>query len=214
MPQEDGQNLQSLVAEVAAAYFANSHVSVAEISTVIGEIAKSLGAVGESAAPATETIEEPTATPKLTTAQIRRSITPAALISFEDGRPYKTLRRHLAVKGLTPEQYREKWGLPTIRWWQPTTAPRVRRWPKTLALVRGVGGQLPLLPHGPALEPGPRQLLSPDRRGGSRSQPGGAAPYWGVWGLQVTGESKPAPSASAGGAPPCRQRSRAFPPRT
>jgi predicted transcriptional regulator len=34
------------------------------------------------------------------------------LISFEDGKAYKTLRRHLSVKGLTPDQYREKWGLP------------------------------------------------------------------------------------------------------
>ncbi|HEY1426274.1 MAG TPA: MucR family transcriptional regulator [Caulobacteraceae bacterium] len=112
MPQEDSQTLRDLVAEVAAAYFANSHVSVADISTVIAEIAKSLGAVAEGDAPATAAEEVTPATPKLTAAQVRRSITPAALISFEDGRPYKTLRRHLAVKGLTPEQYREKWGLP------------------------------------------------------------------------------------------------------
>jgi predicted transcriptional regulator len=100
------------VAEVAAAYFANSHVNVAEISTVIGGIAKSLGAIGEVAAPSAVAEEETAEKPKLTPAQIRKSITPAALISFEDGRPYKTLRRHLAVKGLTPDEYREKWGLP------------------------------------------------------------------------------------------------------
>ena len=112
MAQEDNQTLRDIVAEVAAAYFANSHVSVAEISTVIAEIAKSLGAVGEGVGPVAAAQEEAPATPKLTPAQVRRSVTPGALISFEDGKPYKTLRRHLAVKGLSPEQYREKWGLP------------------------------------------------------------------------------------------------------
>ena len=44
--------------------------------------------------------------------QIGKSIAHDALISFEDNRPYKTLRRHLATRGLTPEDYRAKWGLP------------------------------------------------------------------------------------------------------
>jgi predicted transcriptional regulator len=43
---------------------------------------------------------------------IRKSITPDFLISLEDSKRYKTLRRHLTGRGLTPEQYREKWGLP------------------------------------------------------------------------------------------------------
>lgn len=47
-----------------------------------------------------------------TRAQIRKSVTPEAIISFEDGRGYKTLRRHLTTLGLTPQSYREKWGLP------------------------------------------------------------------------------------------------------
>ncbi len=45
-------------------------------------------------------------------AAIRKSITDNALISFEDGKPYKMLKRHLAKRGLSPEAYREKWGLP------------------------------------------------------------------------------------------------------
>ncbi len=43
---------------------------------------------------------------------IRKTITPDHIISLEDGKPYKTLKRHLSGRGLTPEQYREKWGLP------------------------------------------------------------------------------------------------------
>jgi predicted transcriptional regulator len=48
---------------------------------------------------------------KLSEIQVKNSITPEALISFENGRPYKTLRRHLSKCGLTPETYRKKWGL-------------------------------------------------------------------------------------------------------
>ena len=50
---------------------------------------------------------------KTTPAQIRASITHEALISFEDGKGYKTLKRHLTACGLTPETYRAKWGLPS-----------------------------------------------------------------------------------------------------
>jgi predicted transcriptional regulator len=49
---------------------------------------------------------------KLTAAQIQRSVSPDALMSFEDGRSYKRLKPHLARLGLSPEAYREKWGLP------------------------------------------------------------------------------------------------------
>jgi predicted transcriptional regulator len=112
MTEDQNDNLRNLVADVAAAYFSNSHVATAEIGPVIEQIAKSLKALGEQLETAPLAKEEPDATRRLTPAQIRKSITPDALISFEDGRPYKTLRRHLAVKGQTPEQYREKWGLP------------------------------------------------------------------------------------------------------
>jgi predicted transcriptional regulator len=43
---------------------------------------------------------------------IKKTVTPDYLISLEDGRRYRTLKRHLAGRGLTPEQYRQKWGLP------------------------------------------------------------------------------------------------------
>mgnify|MGYP002381809989 CR=1 FL=1 len=83
---------------------------------VVRQIASSLAAVGESAeppAPAPAGDADETPAPRRTTpAQVRKSITPEALISFEDGRSYKTLRRHLATHGLTPDEYREKWGLP------------------------------------------------------------------------------------------------------
>lgn len=112
MAEESSGNLRDLVAEVAAAYFANSHVGVGEIGTVIERIAAGLGSVGAPAGEAPAAEPSASMQSRATPAQIRKSVTPAALLSFEDGRPYKTLRRHLATRGLSPEQYREKWGLP------------------------------------------------------------------------------------------------------
>ena len=131
---ESENTLRQLVAEVAASYFSNSHVNASEIPNVISQIATSLAGVGEGAAPASA--EEPTASSKQSRAQIRKSISPDALISFEDNKPYKTLRRHLATRGLTPEQYREKWGLPAD---YPMVAPSYSAARSQLAKSLGLG---------------------------------------------------------------------------
>jgi predicted transcriptional regulator len=67
---------------------------------------------------------------------IRKSITPEFLISLEDGKRYKTLRRHLSGRGLTPEQYREKWGLPRD---YPMVAPNYAKQRSELARALGLG---------------------------------------------------------------------------
>lgn len=70
--------------------------------------------------------------------EIRRSITREALISFEDGKPYKTLRRHLTLRGLSPEAYREKWGLPAD---YPMTSASYSAQRSELARSLGLGQQ-------------------------------------------------------------------------
>jgi predicted transcriptional regulator len=124
--------LQELVAQVAAAYFSGSHVSVAEIPTVISQIATSLGAMSPARAVESSGPE----ISKATSAQIRKSITPDVLISFEDGKPYKTLRRHLSTKGLSPEQYRLKWGLPSD---YPMVSPKYSAARSQMAKSLGLG---------------------------------------------------------------------------
>lgn len=132
---ESDQPLRGLVADVAAAYFSSSHVSAADIPNIIALIATSLGGVGQSNAPA-EADAPAAAAAHLTRGQVRKSITPDALISFEDGKSYKTLRRHLSVKGLTPETYREKWGLPSD---YPMVAPSYSAARSALAKSLGLG---------------------------------------------------------------------------
>lgn len=138
---DERNELRTLVAQVTAAYFSNSHVSVSDISRVIEQVSASLAQVGEPAALEAAAPEQPAEAPqdqptKVTSAQIRKSITPDALISFEDGKAYKTLRRHLSIRGMTPEQYREKWGLPAS---YPMVSPNYSAQRSALARSLGLG---------------------------------------------------------------------------
>ena len=101
----EGIDLIELTTGIISAYVSNNHVQGSELATLIAATHAALLGIGQGStiAPVAD---------KPTPAQIRKSITPDALISFEDGKPYKTLRRHLTIRGLTPEAYREKWGLP------------------------------------------------------------------------------------------------------
>lgn len=107
--------LRELVSDVAAAYFSNTQVSPAQIAGVLDQIAASLGAIGQADI---ANAEDPRPTP----VQIRNSIRPDGITSFEDGRSYKTLRRHLSSLGMTPAQYLQKWGLPAD---YPLVAPNL-----------------------------------------------------------------------------------------
>ena len=73
---------------------------------------------------------------KPTPAQIRRSITDTALISFENGKPYAMLKRHLTFRGLTPVEYKQKWGLPSD---YPMVAPHYTTKRAELAYRTGLG---------------------------------------------------------------------------
>ncbi|GJD52418.1 hypothetical protein OPKNFCMD_5183 [Methylobacterium crusticola] len=97
-------DLIGLAADIVSAYVANNSVPASEVPGLIAAIHASLGHLG--APPAVEPEKPAPPVP------IRRTVTPDHIVSLEDGRPYKTLKRHLAGRGLTPEQYRQKWGLP------------------------------------------------------------------------------------------------------
>lgn len=134
---EQDTSLRELVAEVAAAYFSNAHVNASDIPSVIGQIAQSLRAVSEGDGGASDAPQSE-APAHATPAQIRKSITPDALISFEDGRPYKTLKRHLTVRGMSLDDYRAKWGLPKD---YPSTAPSYSATRSAMAKKIGLGAK-------------------------------------------------------------------------
>lgn len=92
-----------LTAQIVSSYVSKNVVMQSDLPALIASVRSAISA---SAEPPQSVAEKPTQ------AQIRKSITPEALISFEDGKPYKALRRHLTMRGITPEAYRAKWGLP------------------------------------------------------------------------------------------------------
>ena len=131
--QSDPARLIELAAEIVSAYVGHNRVQSSDLAKLIGDVHGALTRVengpGEAAKP--EQV-------KLTPQEIRRSITPDHLVSFEDGKRYKTLRRHLAGRGLDPRSYREKWGLSTD---YPMVAPNYARQRSELARSIGLGQQ-------------------------------------------------------------------------
>ena len=95
-----------LTAEIVSAYISNNHLQTAELTALISSVHAAIGGLGKASESSGPTVE------KLTPAQIKKSITPDALISFLDGRRYKTLKRHLSKHGLDPASYRARYGLP------------------------------------------------------------------------------------------------------
>ncbi|WP_455397568.1 MucR family transcriptional regulator [Methylobacterium sp. Gmos1] len=92
------------MSDIVSAYVSNNSVPVGELSSLIRSVHEAIARLG-SAVPA----EPERLTPPV---PIKKTVSPDYLISLEDGRRYRTLKRHLAGRGLTPEQYRQKWGLP------------------------------------------------------------------------------------------------------
>ncbi|MCJ2011503.1 MucR family transcriptional regulator [Methylobacterium sp. J-076] len=98
-----------LISDLVAAYVSNNHVAPADLPALIASIHASISGLGTGTA--VTPVEEPAE--KITPAQIRKSVQPEGLISFLDGKSYKTLNRHLTKHGLDPKSYRERFGLPS-----------------------------------------------------------------------------------------------------
>ena len=105
MAETSGNDLVGLAADIVSAYVANNSVPSTELPSLIATIHSTLQDVSNPTQP--KAAEKPTpAVP------IKKSITPEAIISLIDGKPYKSMKRHLTRHGLTPAQYREQYGLP------------------------------------------------------------------------------------------------------
>ncbi|MGT2477883.1 MucR family transcriptional regulator [Methylobacterium oryzae CBMB20] len=132
VPGSASTDYTALTAEIISAYVSNNPVRPADLPELLSSVHAALSALSQGGATNAVPVE------KLTPAQMRKSITHDALISFEDGKPYKTLRRHLTIRGITPEAYRERWGLPRD---YPMTAAGYSEQRSALALSFGLGQQ-------------------------------------------------------------------------
>ncbi|MEX0345068.1 MAG: MucR family transcriptional regulator [Rhizobiaceae bacterium] len=121
--------LIELTADVVAAYVSNNPVQAADLPALIADVHGALGRVGgRDSGPAEK--PKPAVNPK-------KSIHDDYIICLEDGKKFKSLKRHLMTHyGLTPEQYREKWGLDVN---YPMVAPNYAAARSALAKKMGLG---------------------------------------------------------------------------
>lgn len=123
-------NMIELSADIISAYVANNNVTPADLPGLIASVFASLTKLGGEP-------EALPAAPLVPAVSIRKSVTPDAIICLEDGQSFKSLKRHLNSKyGLTPEQYRTKWGLPAD---YPMVAPAYSEARSQMAKSIGLG---------------------------------------------------------------------------
>jgi predicted transcriptional regulator len=130
----DTTNTIALTAEIVAAYVSNNTVASADIPALINQVHTALLRVTTGEA-------QPSSEPLKPAVPIKRSINPDFIVCLDDGKKFKSLKRHLRTQyNMTPEQYREKWSLPGD---YPMVAPNYAAARSQLAKQMGLGQQRP-----------------------------------------------------------------------
>ena len=131
MPSSD--NSITLAADIVSAFISNNSVPSSEIASLVGDVHTALMRLSHVAEPSLPPeAQKPAVSP-------RKSVTDEYIVCLEDGRRFKSLKRHLRTHfDLTPEQYREKWGLDAD---YPMVAPAYAKARSSLAKKMGLGQQ-------------------------------------------------------------------------
>ena len=127
---EDKTEITGMTADIVSAYVSNNSIATADIPNLIQSVYRALSGVTTSA----EAVE---AAPREPAVPVRRSITPDFIVCLEDGRKFKSLKRHLRTKyNMSPDEYRAKWGLAKD---YPMVAPNYAKARSDLAKQMGLG---------------------------------------------------------------------------
>ncbi len=128
----DQSELLALTTEIVASHVSNNVVPVGDLSKLIQQVYTTLASATSSALGAGQAAERPKPA-----VAIKKSVMPNYLICLEDGKKLKMLKRHIRTSyGLTPEQYRERWGLPAD---YPMVSPNYATRRSVLAKMIGLG---------------------------------------------------------------------------
>ena len=128
----ESSNHVELAAEIVSAYVSNNSVPASELPALLGDVHAAIVRVASGAIVAVPEVAKPAVAPK-------KSITNDYIICLEDGRKFKSLKRHLRTQyNLSPEQYREKWALAAD---YPMVAPAYAKARSALAKQMGLGQQ-------------------------------------------------------------------------
>jgi predicted transcriptional regulator len=128
----DTMNYIELAAEIVSAYVSNNSVPASDLPSLLSEVHSALVRVSTGVTVAVPEAAKPAVPPK-------KSITNDYIVCLEDGRKFKSLKRHLRTQyNMSPEEYREKWGLPPD---YPMVAPAYAKARSALAKQMGLGQQ-------------------------------------------------------------------------
>jgi predicted transcriptional regulator len=126
---QEATDLLELTTEIVSSHVANNSVAVQDLPDLIRQVYGTLSTIEQ--APAAQADRPQPAVP------VKKSVTPDFIICLEDGRKLKMLKRHLKTAyNMTPEEYRERWGLPAD---YPMVAPNYARQRSNLAKKIGLG---------------------------------------------------------------------------
>jgi predicted transcriptional regulator len=143
------QNLKALTADIVTAHVGTNTVALTELPGLISSVYRALAE--------TRTPSEPEPPKQKPAVPIRSSVTPNHIISLESGRKLKTLKRYLMHRyGMSPDAYRQKWGLPAD---YPMTAPNFSAQRQAVAVKMGLAqmGRKAAKPKPPVLVTGKRR---------------------------------------------------------
>src|SRR5688572_3963221 len=130
MDTQDTSNLSELTAEIVSAYVSNNNIRPEDLGALISDVQSALHRAPNGKA-------EPSPEPQKPAVPIKKSVTPDYIISLENGQKFKSLKRHLRNSyGMTPDEYRAKWGLPRD---YPMVAPNYAKARSELARSMGLG---------------------------------------------------------------------------
>ncbi|WP_298401100.1 MucR family transcriptional regulator [Sphingobium sp.] len=181
MAENDLPDYTTLTVQLLSAYVANNSVESSDLAALIQSTRAAL--IGDIATP--EPV--PAVVEHAPAVSIRRSLASKEfLLSLIDGKPYKTLKRHLASHGLTPDQYRERYGLPKS---YPLVAPAYADMRRAVAQRTGLGQRPAPTPTPVEAEPVKTPKAKAPRKAAAKT--GVAAP------LDVTPAVETAPAQSA-----------------
>jgi len=125
-------DLIDLAADIVSAYVSNNSIPVADLPTLIADVHRALNNTQRG-------MQEPASEPLKPAVNPKKSVFPDYIVCLEDGKKFKSLKRHLRTHyDLSPEQYRDKWGLPAD---YPMVAPNYAAARSALAKKMGLGQQ-------------------------------------------------------------------------
>src|SRR6185437_8161743 len=128
---QPASNYLQLAADIVSAFVSNNSVPVADLPALIGNVHAALNTLASGSAQ--QVVEEP----KAPAVSIKKSVQPDYIVCLEDGKRFKSLKRHLRTTyNMTPDQYRAKWGLPHD---YPMVAPNYAAARSELAKQLGLG---------------------------------------------------------------------------